>query len=221
MAIMLAGHKDVEFFPSLGSWKKIIDALYKTYGDNLSIYLIGKLAKSDKQTSSGVERQVVDEILKNFPRSVDCFDLGLLNQLAIIKDCDVFISPHSGFGFAVMCVGTPWLTLSGGTWPEYFYNGIPFYSVLPDPIKHPCYREKNDFIVKDIDGTKRIASMTVNRINDDLEKIVKAAGILINKKWSFEECLAFHLKEMEQFYPDKIWSFDNIHEKYAKSRYVP
>ena len=43
----------------------------------------------------------------------------------------IFVSPHTGFGFAALAVGTPWLTLSGGDWHEYFFNGVPFHSVLP------------------------------------------------------------------------------------------
>jgi hypothetical protein len=39
-----------------------------------------------------------------------------------------------------MAVGTPWLALAGNDWAEYYFNpGIPFYSVLPDLDRFPCY----------------------------------------------------------------------------------
>ena len=214
IAIVLAGNKDLEFFPSLRSWEKIIDALYSKFGSGLSIYLVGKLRRQHKDTLSGVERSTVDRLLGKYLRSVDCFDIGLLNQLAIVQKCDLFISPHTGFGFAVQSVGTPWLTISGGTWAEYFFNYVPFYSVLPDPAKYPCYDGKNDYIVKDKDGTRRIKSMLEQRIDDDLDQIVRGAEILINKEWDFDRCMRDHLRRMKQYYPVKIWSFDDLHKKY-------
>lgn len=214
IALMLAGNKDPEFFPSLESWQKIIDALYEKYSDRLSIYLVGKLSREHKETLSGVERSTVDELLKRSPRSVDCFDIGLLNQLAVISKCNLFISPHTGFAFAVESIGIPWLTISGGTWAEYYFNYTPFYSVLPDPSKYPCYNEKEDYIIKDTDGENRAKSMSNPRIEDDLDKIVRGAEILINKEWNFDQCIRDHLKRMKKHYPDKVWSFDNLHEKY-------
>jgi hypothetical protein len=71
--------------------------------------------------------------------AVDAFDLALVEQLAVLAACDALLSPHSGFGFAASCVGTPWATISGGRWPEYFFNGAPFRPVLPDPRRYPCY----------------------------------------------------------------------------------
>jgi hypothetical protein len=35
------------------------------------------------------------------------------NQLALIEQCDVFCSPHTGFAFLAQFVGTPWLTIAG------------------------------------------------------------------------------------------------------------
>ena len=87
-------------------------------------------------------------------------------------------------------------------------------SVLPDPAKYPCYDGKNDYIVKDKDGTRRIKSMLEQRIDDDLDQIVRGAEILINKEWDFDRCMRDHLRRMKQYYPVKIWSFDDLHKKY-------
>jgi hypothetical protein len=80
-------------------------------------------------------RAAADELaglLAHRSRPVDCFDVALPEQLAMVEACDVFLSPHTGFGLAALAVGTPWLALSGGRWFEYFFNHVPFRSVIPD-----------------------------------------------------------------------------------------
>ncbi len=42
---------------------------------------------------------------------------------------------------AALAVGTPWLTISRGRWSEYFFNGVPFYSLLSDPDRFPSYSQ--------------------------------------------------------------------------------
>jgi hypothetical protein len=147
---------------------------------------------------------------------VDCFDIGIVNQLAVIKGCDLFISPHTGFAFAVVAVGTPWLTISGGPWAEYFYNGSLFYSVLPENKKYPCYKDGyNEKVI--IDDGERVLSMCSARIQESLGEILDASEILISKKWTYDECLQAHFKKLTKLYDgdtSKINSFDNIHKSY-------
>jgi hypothetical protein len=109
--------------------------------------------------------------------AVDAFDLALVEQLAVLEACDALLSPHSGFGFAASCVGTPWATISGGRWPEYFFNGVPFRSVLPDPRRYPCYTHETggpDSGVPDRDGRLRTPSMSIERVEDDLDLVLSA-----------------------------------------------
>lgn len=216
VGIMPAGGKEHWFFPSLWSWQKIIESFYQSCPD-ISIYLFGKLGGRKHTTFTGFSRRNVKKLLKKYPNVVDCFDLGLLNQLAIVRGCNIFVSPHTGFGFAVLAVGTLWLTIAGGRWPEYFYNGVPFYSVLPDPSKYPSFNDSVfKSIIKDGKDGKRILGMSRKRILDDLPEILKGASVLINKKWNYEKCLRYHFNKLKKFYkdPKAIWSFDNIHKKY-------
>ena len=37
-----------------------------------------------------------------------------------------------GLGLAALAVGTPWLAISGGRWFEYFFNRVPFRSIIVD-----------------------------------------------------------------------------------------
>lgn len=219
IGFLFTGHKEKKFFPFWKSWRAIIDALYKKYGEELSVYFFGKLKRKDRSTlSTGIKTKDINDLLMRYPRSVNCFDTGILNQLAVAKNGNVFISPHSGFSFAVLAVGTPWLTISGGRWPEYFYNGVPFCSVLPDKKKYPVYEDKDwDKTIKEEEGRK-ILSMSYQRIVEDLPKIVSGVDILINKEWTYQKCLKNHFKKLLKFYddPKQIWSFDNIHTKFIK-----
>ena len=53
----------------------------------------------------------------------------------------MFLSPHTGFGMAALAVGTPWLALSGGRWFEYFFNRVPFRSIIPDLERYPSFTQ--------------------------------------------------------------------------------
>ena len=105
---------------------------------------------------------------------LDAFDLPLAEQLALVEACDVFLAPHTGFGMAALAVGTPWLALSGGRWFEYFFNHVPFRSILPDPERYGGFTQFAEPPRVDDDGP-RIAGMTEARVREDLERIVAAA----------------------------------------------
>ena len=53
----------------------------------------------------------------------------------------MFLAPHTGFGMAALAVGTPWLALSGGRWFEFFFNRVPFRSVIPDPARYASFTQ--------------------------------------------------------------------------------
>jgi hypothetical protein len=140
IAVMPGGSAARALYPSAASWEKILHALATQHPDAV-FCLVGKLGSSDGRTSTRFTRGEVDRLLGAVQAGVDAFDLPLSDQLAIVEACEVFIAPHTGFGMAALAVGTPWLALSGNRWPEYFYNHVPFYSVLPDPDRFPCYHQ--------------------------------------------------------------------------------
>jgi len=218
IGIMFAGADYVEHNPSIESWQEIVNSLYKQYPD-LSIYLFGRIERSDRGTvTAGVTKGDVESFLKNYPKSVNCFDIALLSQLAIAKNCNVFISPHTGFAFAVLSVGTPWLTISGTHWAEYFYNGVPFYSVLTDCERYPCYGRMLKECKKNIKQKKRVLCMTEDRIKKDIPEILRATEILIKRKWDYQTCLKKHFEKVIKHpgVSDRIYAFNGIHEKFIK-----
>jgi hypothetical protein len=220
IAVMPGGSGARALYPSAASWERILHALAGQYPDAV-FCLVGKLGSGDGRTSTQLSRAEVDRLLGAVERGVDAFDLPLFDQLALVEACEVFVAPHTGFGMAALAVGTPWLTLSGNRWPEYFYNNVPFYSVLPDPTRFPCFHqlEPEPPLVADRDGEgPRSPSMCADRIDDDLDDLVQAAGLLIERRLSYEQAMAGHFERLQRFFHGRtplIWSIDNAHADYV------
>ena len=111
---------------------------------------------------------------------VDCYDIGLWNQLALMERCDLFVSPHTGFAFLAPCVGTPWLTLSGGHFSEYFFNNVPFYSVLPDNPDFP-YAGK----VYPEGSTDKLPCMRPENLDRKIPEIVEGMRLLLSADFTY------------------------------------
>ena len=138
ICVLPAGSGPAAFYPDTASWTAIIAALRARF-DGAQLYLTGatRPGRHPGLTSTTGGGALLDGILVASPEVTDCRDIGLWNQVALIEACDLLVSPHSGFAFLAPCVGTPWLAISGGNWPEYFYNEVPFYSSLPDNPEYP------------------------------------------------------------------------------------
>jgi hypothetical protein len=139
----------------------------------------------------------------------------------VVEACDLFVSPHSGFGMAAVATGTPWLTLSGGRWPEYFFNGVPFYSVLPDTDRFPSFTAFSPAPVleDDEDGAgPRAPSMCRERVLADLEELLSAARLLIRREYSYQQALQGHFQRMLHCLGgdcSSLWSIDDAHRDYV------
>jgi hypothetical protein len=215
IAVMPAGSSEPSRYPSPRSWQLILGALVDEFPGAV-FCLVGKLER-DGRTATSLSAEEVGRIAAVVPRSFDSFDRPLLEQLAFVEACDVFVSPHTGFGTAALAVGTPWLTLSGGPWHESFFNGVPFYSVLPDKERFPCFTwdGRPPTLVED-DGP-RTPSMSRARIEDDLPELLEAAHLLIERRLPYEEALGRYFPRLLDAYRgdrSRIFSFDSIHTQY-------
>ena len=148
---MPAGSGARYLYPSTASWLVILDELERRFPDAVFTF-VGRLGAAGGRTSSGIARAEVDRLLGSRRRAIDAFDRPILEQLALVEASSLFVSPHTGFGFAAVAVGTPWLTLSGGDWHEYFFNGVPFYSVLPKSREHPAFVHSRSLPMIDADS---------------------------------------------------------------------
>jgi hypothetical protein len=201
IAIMLAGSSDASLYPSERAWRTILDALHEAHPD-VRPALIGRTAR-DERTRTALDRTA---LLDHPSRPLDAYDLPLEDQLRIVKASELFLSPHTGFGLAALATGTPWLTISGGRWFEYYFNHVPFRSILPDPERFPSFTQFSD-----ADAT---ASMSDERIAVDLDRIVAAATELLDGTLTYERALSDYFTELKAV-TTEIWSIDGVHLRYV------
>lgn len=220
IALMPAGSGRRADYPSPTSWVTIVKALRKTYRRDVRFCLVGKLAAEGRTTTS-IDRKGHKRIARACRSAVDYFDRPLVDQLAAVEACQLFLSPHTGFGMAAVAVGTPWLTISGGPWHEYFFNGVPFYSLLPDPDRYPCFTQYEPLPTvaedKDKEG-ERALSMSSRRIREDLPELVDAARLLLDGCLPYEQALRLYFPRLLTVYAGnrtRISSFDDLHEQYV------
>ncbi len=193
ICIMLGGSAGYRVYPDVSSWIKIITTLSKAL-PAAKFYLTGVHKSTSKQThTAAYSDEAIQAILASNPDMVDCYDIGPWNQIALIKNCDILISPHTGFAFLASCVGTPWLAISGGNWPEYFFNNVPFYSVLPD---NPNYPYKGAI---DTEGdSPKIPCMQPQNLDKKIPEIVEATQLLMNPAFTYEKALQRHRENINR-----------------------
>ena len=211
IAVLPGGSAPRAYYPSTRSWAMILQALQRRY-PQATFCMIGKLAQ-DARTSTSFGRAEFDAVRASVDRAVEAIDIPLVDQLSTVAECDVLVSPHSGFGMAALAVGTPWLTISGNKWPEFYFPGTPFYSVLPDLARFPCYTgiEPEPEMVED-DGP-RSPSMSYERLRSDLDEIVAGAERLIEGEWDLEAALRDHADRLVRMYGgdrSRIYSIDRV-----------
>ncbi len=216
IALMPAGSGERWLYPSIGSWLMILDALTEAF-PGVEIALIGK-RRRDIRTSSSLASGELAALLSHPSRPLDCFDVALPEQLAVVESCDLFLAPHTGFGMAALAVGTPWLALSGGRWFEYFFNRVPFRSIIPDAVSYPCFTQFSPAaVVDDGDEGPRTPSMTEARVRGDLDRIVAAARELLDGSLTYEQSLRDYFPALLAAHggdATTIWSIDGVHFGY-------
>jgi hypothetical protein len=216
IAVMAAGSGARHLYPSVASWLLVLDELERRFPDVVFVF-VGRLRPAAGATLSGITRGEVNQLVRSRRHAIDVFDRPILDQLAAIEASSLFVSPHTGFGFAAVAVGAPWLTLSGGDWYEYFFNGVPFYSVLPKSRDHPAFvcGQKLPVIDGDDDGEgPRARVMSIGRVREDLAELSEAAVMLVEGSLSYEDALAGYFPRLLQAFGgdrSKVTSFENAH----------
>lgn len=220
IALMPAGSGERSLYPSRGSWLAILDALADAF-PSVQIALVGKRTR-DGRTATSLDSGEVAALLAHRSRPLDCFDLDLVQQLAVVEACDLFLAPHTGFGLAALAVDTPWLALSGGRWFEFFFNRVPFRSILPDTARYPSFSQFDALeTIDDGEDGPRHASMSRARIADDLHRIVAAAGELLDGSLTYEQSLREYFPALLAAHGGDaaaIWSIDGVHADYLAPR---
>jgi hypothetical protein len=217
IAVLPTGSGPRWHYPSTASWQLILHALRERH-PSVRFCLLGKL-RDDGRTRSSLAADELARLATSFPDAVDGVDLPIVRQLALVEACDLFLSPHTGFGMAALAVATPWLTLSGGSWGEYFFNNVTFYSLLPDPERFGPYMPYNapPMLAADDDGEgPRTPSMSRARITHDLDELLDAASQLIEHRLTYEQALHHHFSRLLRIVdPSHIYSFEGLHRAYV------
>jgi hypothetical protein len=220
VAVMPAGSSERALYPSVASWSAILDALAEAHPD-ARFALVGKLAR-DERTASSLSAAELGQLRAHRTEPVDCFDRPLAEQLAVVEASDLFLSPHTGFGMAALAVATPWLTLSGGRWFEYYFNDVPFRSVIPDTERYGAFSQFDPAgtLADDAGDGPRTPSMSAARIRDDLPAIVEGAGELLAGTLDYDRALREHFAALLAAHggdASRIWSIDGVHFAYMNA----
>lgn len=210
ICILPAGSNADRIYPEASWWVKMMKSVTNSFPD-ARFYMTGAKSKeggrSESYTFSDVDIKL---ILKEIDNIENCFDIGIINQIALLEYCDLLISPHSGFAFLAGCVNTPWLSISGARWPEYFYNHIRFYSVLPSCIKYPCYTGMKEECVSEMKNGNPVVCMSTSELDKKLPDIVDGIRKLTDDSFTYGDSIELYRKNVLDYgYPlDNFWTFE-------------
>jgi hypothetical protein len=95
-------------------------------------------------------------------------------------------------------VGTPWLTISGCPWPEYFFNDTKFYSVLPDCESYPSQGEVRVSCGKLLAEGKKSICMQDDSLRKKIPEIVDGAKMLLDNSFTYDKAIDLHLSKIKK-----------------------
>lgn len=223
IAVIPGGSSQRWRYPSVRSWRRILRAFNERW-PGCRFCFVGKLA-DDGRTTTGFGRDEFDALAEETPEAAWALDVPLARQLAAVQRCDFLLSPHTGFAFAAMAVGTPWLVLAGNDWPEYYFNpGVPFYSVLPDVHRFPCYLALGNSPEPVMDDGPRSPSMSAARVDADLGDLLDGAAWLLSGAADFDTAMRRHFARLVEVFDGRselIYSVDNLHLPYLAEHDSP
>lgn len=208
-SVMLKGASKQTIWPTFKTWSTILLTIKKKY-PKTTFLITGILSAhlAPKHDEAAIKAKI-SRFINSIPDAVNCYDIGLENQLSIIQNSDIFISPHTGFAFLSPCLDTPWLELSGGEWARTMPARIPFYSVLPNCSHYPCSngdkKPECKLRIKLKQPIKCMANLT-----DKTSDILKGIDKLLNKKYTFEAAFQDYEKSAleNKVNLNKLWRID-------------
>lgn len=206
ICVMLGGSAGLRQSPSVSVWLKICKELVSAIPD-LKIYFTGVTKSENGRTSTKDFTDAdVDYLINNLPNAEKVYNVGLWNQLSLIQECEMFLSPHTGFAFLAPLVGTKWLEIGTCAWPTYLFNDIPFYSVLPDCGSYPS-KEKNNICGKLLSENKKSLCVTDENLEKKIPEIVHGAKLLFDETYTYERAMREHLEKINTNYDHREFFF--------------
>ena len=186
--------------PSPAAWHAVCAACAEAF-PGVRMYFTGLTFLDDQGERVGYDFTPADAhaIADVVPGVVECFDIGMWNQLALFERCDLLCSPHTGFAFLAPFVGTPWLTIAGCPWPEYMFNGVPFYSALPDCPNYPASaaEHRDSECMRRWDANIQPDCMRDEAIIARIPDIVAGVRYLTQARPSFRDACERHIRAIQ------------------------
>lgn len=194
--MILPGSATHQKAPTIQFWAQYIGAIQSRY-PNCEIILIG-VHGAHMGATVGISQTDIALLLHRFPRCKSAFNLGILQQLAIASRCNLFVSPHSGMGFAVQCIGVPWLVISGWKNHEYLTNGIPYTPIFPQCPFYPCTDSTILDACRSIIHAKQgtLPCMDDEALTPKLPEMVMATVRLVDELPSYRRCVKEHREKL-------------------------
>ncbi len=210
ICILPAGSNADRIYPDAQWWVKMMESVTNHF-PNVRFYITGTKNKNGNRSESYTfSEDDIKLILRETDNVENCFDIRMINQIALLEYCDLLISPHSGFAFLAGCVNTPWLSISGARWPEYFYNHIKFYSVLPSCKKYPCYTGMKTKCISEMKNSNPVVCMSSKNLNKKIPEIIRGIKKLTNDNFTYQDSIELYRnKVLKSGYPlANFWTFD-------------
>jgi len=210
IGILPAGSNADRIYPEARWWVKMMKLVTNSF-PNARFYMIGAKNKNGNRSESYTfSDDDINLILSEIDNIENCFDIGILNQIALLEYCDLLISPHSGFAFLAGCVNTPWLSISGARWPEYFYNHIRFYNLLPSCKKYPCYTGMKEECVTEMKNGNPVICMSTKELDKKIPEIIKGIKQLTDDDFSYKDSIELYRQNvLKSGYPlENFWTFE-------------
>jgi ADP-heptose:LPS heptosyltransferase len=210
ICILPAGSNADRIYPEAGWWVKLMKLVRNRF-PNSRFYITGAKNKNGNRSESYTfSEEDINLVLNEVDSVENCMDIGIINQIALLEYCNLLISPHSGFAFLAGCVNTPWLSISGSRWPEYFYNQIKFYSVLPACKKYPCYTGMKTKCIAEMNNGNPVVCMSAKELDKKILEIIRGIKKLTNDNFSYQDSIELYReKVLKSGFPlQNFWTFD-------------
>lgn len=139
----------------------------------------------------------IDQPAAQLPQVVNCYDIGVWNQIALIAMYNLFCSPHTGFAFVSQLVNIPWLIIAGCPWSEYQFNNVPFYSALSDCENYPAQERITTECGRRWIEERQVVCMEDQNIRKRIPDIIAGARLLLEGSLTFEQACRLHVDKLK------------------------
>jgi hypothetical protein len=190
LSILLFGASPQKIYPSNSLWVKVVQHILASYPYDIVLTGI-------KSGANGIRtKNLIEKLCQLSPRVKTFVDMGLQNQIALLQEAKLLISPHTGFGFLASMCDTPWLILSGGRWSDLSYAQTPYYSVFPKKKCYPCHGNMKAYCRLKLKAHTTIACFDI-KAKQYIKEVQQGITFLLAPNCTFEKALLENKKNAE------------------------